>query len=138
MFLFEGGSSNGNFSLNGASGPATSLLDAGFVYVGENFRNYVGFDMDMTSDINGDGFADITFGAQRGCCWGGSSLSIWYGPVSFSGSVYTAADADAWIELSGNDGWLFPEPAGDVNDDGYDDLWVGNRYNTYLFHGTPN
>ena len=31
---------------------------------------------------------------------------------------------------------LAVEPAGDVNADGYDDLWAGGS-SLYLFHGTP-
>jgi hypothetical protein len=43
-------------------------------------------------------------------------------------------ESDAFLSLGGSG--VVVEPAGEVNADGYDDLWAGGS-SIYLFHGTP-
>lgn len=58
---------------------------------------------------------------------------IFYGSTSHVGASYTLADAGAYTTQVGT----YSGCLGDINNDGYDDVWMGDE-SLYLFLGTPN
>ncbi len=126
-----------------------SSLDGsnGFVLNGVDAEDYSGASVAGVGDVNGDGYDDIIIGA--------------YVADGYAGEAYLVfgfnEDTIASIELSGLDGsngfklssdvassdWfaLSVAGAGDVNEDGYDDLIIGapkangNKGESYLIYG---
>ena len=79
--------------------------------------------------MNADGYEDLFVTSPEP---GNQVTTLWYGPLSMSGATVSASNADATFNI----GYGGVAPAGDVNADGYDDIWLGGE-TTYLFHGTP-
>ncbi len=121
------------------------LEEAAAKLVGEAPLNFVGQSVHGVGDVNRDGFDDLLVGAsfddEAGKRAGAAYLV--YGPTS--GTV-NLADADAKLLGENVHDWAGAHlsGAGDVNQDGFDDLLVGSPFHdaqeswtgaTYLVHG---
>ncbi|MFC1780631.1 FG-GAP-like repeat-containing protein, partial [Patescibacteria group bacterium] len=103
--------------------------------------------VDLSGDFNNDGFNDILVGANQNGA-GGSQAGrayIFYGKSTF-GATIAAASADVIYTGKAVDDFLGKDlaSAGDVNNDGYDDVIVGAIFNddagsnfgaAYIFYG---
>jgi len=115
---------------------------AGFVVQGDAAGDHAGFSVSAAGDVNNDGYDDIIVGApdaNNTHQLGGEAYVIFgkaggFGTVLLSGLtastgfvIYGAAAADhAGFSVSG---------AGDVNNDGYDDIIIGAPGNDNLRNG---
>lgn len=105
---------------------ASSATSADLVISGSTYRAAFGTSVAPEYDLDGDGYADLVanepdeYGAELG------ALYVWYGPITLSGSLL-ANSADG-IVTGDSDNKLRGElqPAGDLDSDGFDDLWVNN------------
>jgi FG-GAP repeat len=121
----EGGSVN-LASLDGTNG---------FTFSGIDDSDHVGHSVSNAGDVNGDGIADLIIGAERanpdGIFHAGESYVVFGGtglgaggrldPASFDGTNGFVVNGVAANDLSGSS----VSGAGDLNDDGLDDLIVG-------------
>ncbi len=107
-----------------ASGPGTSpnwYAEHTTVYA------HLGWSMGSAGDVNGDGYDDIIVGAYRYDVAGASDAYVWYGSAAGLGPTGTPTNAD-WAVHTDNTLTAFGTrvgSAGDVNGDGYDDVYVG-------------
>jgi len=105
------------------------------ILTGEKSHDYFGYSVSTAGDINNDGFDDVIVGA--------------YGYKSYTGCIYiyfggNLMDNVSDINIVGkaiddNFGYSV-STAGDVNNDGYDDVLVGNNGNgtaNIYFGGSP-
>ncbi|CAM9572147.1 unnamed protein product [Discosporangium mesarthrocarpum] len=101
-----------------------SLGSAGLTFQGGDRRYYSGFSVSGAGDINDDGTADIVIAA-----YGVGEAYVFYGAESFSASTFqlsAISSADGIIISVGEDGDTFSVAgAGDVNNDGFDDIAIG-------------
>lgn len=127
----------------------------GFLITGDATGDSFGFSVSGAGDINGDGINDLVVGAHRGDD-GGTDAGEAYVILGRAGStratidVTTLAAADGFIIRgdSGNDqAGRAVGFAGDVNDDGIDDLIVGAHFDStgggragaaYVIYGDRN
>ncbi len=107
------------------------LSSASAVYEGENSSDQAGYGLDGAADFNADGFDDIAIGAYYNDDGGtkAGAAYIVFGSGSPTSSSLTGTD----LQFTGEDdedvaGWSVAF-AGDVNDDGFDDLLVGAKWN---------
>lgn len=118
----------------GAARPTSSLLSAaGPIWIGQE-RDASANAVAGAGDVNGDGFADMLFGAPGNTDGGkasGAAYLVLGGPSPVGGSL-AAADAEytgqAWPvqDEAGNAG----AGAGDVDGDGLDDMLIGAATNS--------
>ena len=121
----------------------TPLADV--TITGESAGNDFGWRAAPAGDVNGDGVEDLIVGTPSydGIAGFAGRAYLFYGP--FTGDI-NAADADAIIsaEAFGDNLGFSVASAGDVNNDGFDDIIVGARSNdangiqagrVYLFYG---
>jgi hypothetical protein len=124
---------------------AQSTPPADVTITGESAGNDFGWRVAPAGDVNGDGVQDLIVGAPSydGIAGFAGRAYLFYGP--FTGDI-NAADADAIIsaEAFGDNLGFSVASAGDVNNDGFDDIIVGARSNdangiqsgrVYLFYG---
>jgi hypothetical protein len=139
---YGGGSGLGN---NGAPGNADWRAESN--QAGANFGQAVG----TAGDVNGDGFADIIVGADR--YDNGQSnegrVFVWYGGASGLGDNGAPGNADWKAESNQGEArfGISAGTAGDVNEDGYDDIIVGayfydkgqsNEGLAFVWHGSSS
>jgi hypothetical protein len=118
---------------------------AGVTITGESASNDFGWRAAPAGDVNGDGVQDLIVGAPSydGVAGFAGRAYLFYGP--FTGDI-NAADAAAIISAQafGDNLGFSVASAGDVNNDGFDDIIVGARSNdangiqsgrVYLFYG---
>jgi len=116
-----------------------SMADASLLGAGSN--DSAGKSVASAGDVDGDGIDDIIVGAT-GAGSGGAAYLVYSEPVGAS----SLAQADATFEgvNSGDSAGYAVASAGDVNDDGYDDVLVGAYFEdtggeragaAYLLHG---
>ena len=124
---------------------AQTTPPADVTITGESAGNDFGWRATPAGDVNGDGIQDLIVGAPSydGVAGFAGRAYLFYGP--FTGDI-NAADADAIIsaESFGDNLGFSVASAGDVNNDGFDDIIVGARSNdangiqagrVYLFYG---
>ena len=129
----------------GASAPGTdgvlalSALDGtnGFTLTGIDPDDRSGRSVSSAGDVNGDGYDDLIIGAHRADPNGARSgeTHVVYGGASAPGTdgvlALSALDGTNGFTLTGIDAddqsGRSVSSAGDVNDDGYDDLIIGAR-----------
>jgi len=108
-------------------------------FTGENAQDNLGFAISSAGDVNDDGYDDVLVGA--------------YGYLTETGRVYLylgstegISSTAAWTadgEAVGDRFGVTLDGAGDVNDDGYDDVVIGADYaagsygRAYVYHGSP-
>ncbi len=130
----------------------------GFKIVGENSSDAVGSGLAAGGDINGDGHADFILGAYgntAGGSYAGAAYVIYGGPnAAPAGGVldlHTVAAGTGGFKIVGENAFDVAggsvAAAGDLNQDGFDDLIVGAYKNAasgalggaaYVVYGGPN
>jgi len=128
-----------DLNLNGI-GDACECNRATYIFVGENAGDRLGSSagVDITGDVNGDGYDDIIAGANN--------MGDGGNPTD-AGEVYVYSGYDGSVlytfsgEVTGDKFGMGAGNAGDVNDDGYADIVVGarehagSRGRAYVFSG---
>ena len=135
------------FGKMGGFGPVdlSNLAEGeGFVIQGDDEYNKAGYSVSGAGDINGDGFDDIIVGAPYASSGGTHSGTAYV--IFGTGEDISAIDlsnlaSDAGFIIQGDDtgdhlGWSV-SAAGDVNNDGYDDIIVGAPDNDNTRGGAP-
>ena len=97
--------------------------------------SYFGLSIGAAGDVNGDGYADLLVGAHQydnGTADEGAAFA-WYGSETGFGETGHPANAD-WMADSNQTVRYFASflgSAGDVNDDGYDDVLISSPEHDY-------
>ena len=124
----------------GVSPDATADL----TLTGKAANHYFGCSVATAGDVDGDGYDDVIVGAQRDAADGTNAgrAYVFYG----GGSPDSIADRTLTGETPGDYFGYSVGTAGDVNGDGYADVFVGAPYNdaggedagrVYVFYGGP-
>jgi hypothetical protein len=100
-----------------------SLSIAAAKLLGEEFEDFAGWTVSAAGDVDDDGFADVLVGALGAGSYAGASYLV-LGPVSGTLGL-GSADARLTGEVAYDHSADAISMAGDVNDDGYDDLILG-------------
>jgi hypothetical protein len=112
----------------------TNIGSAGVTLFGGDVEDQSGYSLSNAGDVNGDGFADVLVGARQAdgngngklnsgesyLIFGGSSLPDSINMADFDSVDVTIVGADAF-DFSGTS----VSSAGDVNGDGFSDLFIG-------------
>jgi len=148
-----GGSAAGAAYIFFGSTSLPALIDASAAdvkLIGEDGGDQFGYSGSGAGDMNNDGFDDVIVGAQNDDDGGGASgvAFIFFGAASLPALIDAS---DATVKLIGEDaGDRFGHnvsTAGDVNNDGFDDVIVGAFYDddgggnagaAYIFYGSEN
>jgi len=113
------------YLIYGSSALLTSVsLSTAVEFTGEAAINYAGISVSSAGDVNNDGYDDILVGASEAGSSAGAAYLI-YGssaPLT-SASLSTAVKFTG--EAAGDYAGISVSSAGDVNNDGYDDILVG-------------
>jgi len=126
-------------------GPGGPMFSPDWTVTGDQDGGYLGYGVALDADLNGDGFDDVMVGAPRYARDDAEEgvVFVYYGDV---GGPSTTPD---WIAESNQSGSYFGRiagSAGDVNRDGYSDLFVGatlydhgqvDEGAAFVFHGGP-
>ncbi|MCD6596015.1 FG-GAP repeat protein [bacterium] len=153
VFLIEvadsGGSGGGTISTDTLHPPAITFDDDTFWcsarFTGASAWGDLGHSISSAGDVNNDGFDDVIMGDEYAGSPG--QAYIFFGGPSLSGE-FDASTAD--VIITGEADWdcfgCSVSSAGDVNNDGFDDVIIGALYNTaggyaagraYIFFGGP-
>jgi len=117
------------------SAPTINLSLADYSFVGENIHDYAGTSVASAGDVDGDGLDDLLVGAPGNDDGGGSDDLSWDGAGKAYLILGSSLGTSPVIDLSladysfvGEDSWNFAgtsvSSAGDVDDDGLDDILV--------------
>ncbi len=108
-------------------GSSNMVSSADLIFTGENVRDRFGSIISDAGDINNDGYSDITIGAPRYNNIEGDPgrVYIYLGDESFN----TITEAN--IDILGR----YARSAGDINNDGFDDILISTYENSYIFLG---
>jgi hypothetical protein len=124
-----GGASAGSAAGSGQAGPFSGLLplaDANATLAGAGANDTFGSAL-AHGDVNGDGVEDVVVGAALNDTASGNNSGaayVFYGPVEEA--EMAAASADLTLAGANEGDWAgYSVAAGDVNDDGSDDVVVG-------------
>jgi hypothetical protein len=112
---------NGNVDLSGADAKLT----------GESAEDYAGQAASPAGDVDGDGFADLLVGAIGDDEGGTNAGAIYlvYGPVHGTLGLASAAGAKFVGEEASDQAGYLSRSSGDMDADGFDDIFVGACYN---------
>ncbi|MCD4656130.1 MAG: choice-of-anchor D domain-containing protein [Planctomycetes bacterium] len=111
--------------------PRIDASNADVKLIGDDTGDHFGVSVSSAGDVNHDGYDDVIVGADEDDDGGGNSgcAFIFFGSSNPS-SVIDASNAD--VKLIGGDAndqfGISVSSAGDVNNDGYDDVIVGAHY----------
>ncbi len=99
-------------------------------FLGESSGDGAGRSVAFAGDVNADGFDDFLIGANRRAESSGETYLI-LGKASGWAMNTSLADADASFagEVAGDWSGVWVSSAGDVNDDGFDDILIGAYLN---------
>ena len=129
----------------------TSLFDSSASFMGEHLGYWAGISVSAAGDVNRDGYADFLIGAtgndDRGRQTGEAYLVL--GKTTGWTKRTPLADVDASYRAEWEDSWAGQTvaPAGDMNQDGYDDFLIAalradeggtDAGMVYLVLGHPN
>jgi hypothetical protein len=107
----------------------SALMDNSYdlTYTGEAAGDVFGFSVSGAGDVNGDGYSDIIIGAP-GNDDGGAGAGKEY---LYYGSIFpdNAVDQTFSDDVVGSNFGFTVANAGDVNNDGYEDILIGARFN---------
>ena len=115
------------------STPALDPLTTGFTITGNAAGDYFGYSVSTAGDINNDGYDDIIIGAWGKTSYRGAAYVIYGGAKSTMTNIALSTQVliplttgfmitgDAFFDQLGNS----VHTAGDINNDGYDDIIVG-------------
>jgi hypothetical protein len=93
---------------------------------GEGTGDKVGSSVSAAGDFDGDGLADVLVGAPgaEGAAAGSGAAYLWFGAVS--GTQFSSSASVVLLgETTGDGAGYSVAPAGDVDADGFDDVFVG-------------
>lgn len=119
------------------------LGNSNAIFTGETASNYAGFTSANAGDVNGDGYADLLIGGYGYASSQGRAYLFLGGPggwrldqgVAAANAIYTGEGTSNYASFS-------LAGAGDVNNDGYDDIIIGaygvssNQGRAYLVLGS--
>ena len=125
--------------------------NAGFVVTGNANYDYLGYSVSTAGDVNNDGYDDIILGAhskytQRGAAYviyGGEKSSL----IDLDFAMTTLDPLTTGFMMAGSADYdrfgLSVSTAGDINNDGYDDIIIGAYWKSaytgaaYVIYGGP-
>jgi len=107
-------------------------------FEGQRYLGYAGFNVGMLGDVDGDGYAEV--GINSALYNGGAepaSVYVFEGPIAAGAHALETGSADGNMGGNRAPSDLLPGSAGDLNGDGYSDVFVGNGSDgqVYIVHG---
>ena len=134
--------SGGVYLVLGSSTPTSANLSTAVRYIGESIGDEAGDAVAGAGDVNGDGYDDMLVGVSKNDADTGAAYVILGSPSPTNGSLSTAVKYSG--EAANDQAGTSVAGVGDVNGDGYDDVFVGvpKHNNTtgaaYLVLGSPS